>query len=247
MSQPFYLLLDLRKQDRPELLEAFTALYQRTFRDSSEREDPAQWIDRLHKHYPSPQPRFHILVAFEEKNRGKQTQILGGLVFEFYRNSECGLLTYLAVDPAYRRYGLGKELINTAIGILKKDAEEKEGASLRAVFSETEDPEKVGEYGNAMSPKERLMAFRRLGAFWIDIPYVQPSLEEGSGRCRHLLLLAFYAFNETPQKIEGAVIQNFLYEFYQALGVGHPESDVDFLSISRHLGNAVPLKSLPHA
>lgn len=231
-------LLDLRTHPHPGLLAAFTELYTRTFTDPSEREDPAQWPARLYGKLPAPQPQMHLLVAVD--NRGT---LLGGIAFEYYRDSRCGLLTYLVVDPARRRRGLARHLVERAVTLLREDAA-RAGTLLRAVFSETEDPERVATRDNVMSPHERLTALARLGARRLDIPYVQPALEGGSGRCRHLLLLAFYPARAEADMIDGAVVRDFLHEFYRALGVAQPEADAEFQAMSACLQGTLPLAAL---
>ena len=240
MPMPSIELLDLRGRDRPELLSAFTALYLNTFTDPSEREDPAQWSERLRHSYPSPQPRTHLVVALQADGVAASS-VLGGIVFEYYPASRCGLLTYLVVDRAQRRRGLARRLISTAIGILNHDAQQQ-SSTLRGVFAEAEDPAKVSAEDAAMSPRERVTALMRLGARWIDIPYVQPALDGGSGRCRHLLLLAFDHDGTQPEGIQGSVVKGFLYEFYQALGIERPDADADYVAISRRLDATLPLK-----
>jgi hypothetical protein len=244
MSLPSYSLLDLREQTNPTVLDAFIALYERTFADPSIREDSAQWNDRLRNNYLSPQPRTHIVVAVSQERNNPSSTVLGGVVFEFYRHSNCGLLTYLAVEPVFRQHGLGKELVTLAINILNADARHH-GVSLKAVFAESENTGEVSENSNAISRRDRLTVLARLGALWIDIPYVQPSLEGGAGRCRHLYLLAFPLPGQSSRKINGTVVHDFLFEFYQALGVEDPEADIDFALSSQKIGATVPLKAIP--
>jgi len=234
---PAFRLLDLRDHARPDLLAGFVALYEETFNDPSEREDPAQWPPRLYGELPAPQPRMHLLVAVDDATAGRP---LGGIAFEYYRDSRCGLLTYLVTDPAHRRRGLARRLVDRAVDLLHRDAQ-AEGAVLRAVFAETEDPGQVDARGTAMPPHTRLAVLARLGARRIDIPYVQPRLAGGSGPCRHLLLLAFHP--DTPQ-IAGATVRDFLHEFYRALGVAEPETDADFRTMTRGLDNTLPLKAV---
>lgn len=237
MSASVPQLLDLRTQPSPELLGAFIELYTRTFTDPSEREDPAQWPPRLYGALAALQPLMHLVVAVDAN------RLCGGIAFEYYRESRCGLLTYLVVDPAYRHRGLARQLIQRAITLLKQDASGA-GTDLRGVFSETENPDLVADQGNAMSPRDRLMALTRLGARHIDIPYVQPTLEGGKGRCRHLLLLAFYPDPALADMIEGNVVRDFLHEFYRALGVAQPEADAEFLAMDGYLRGALPLEAL---
>lgn len=238
MSAPEPQLLDLREHPRSELLAAFVDLYTRTFTDASEREDPAEWPPRLYGELPAPQPRMHLLVAVDD--HAQPPRLLGGIAFEYYRDSGCGLLTYLVTDPEQRRRGLARRLVHQAIGLLQDDAR-AQGTELRGVFAEAEDPAQVNSDGNAMAPRERLQALARLGARRIDIPYVQPALAGGAGRCRHLLLLAFH-----PQAdgIEGAALRDFLHEFYRALGVATPERDADFRAMTQTLAETTALKAL---
>lgn len=238
MPAPTPLLLDLRAHPRPELLTAFVDLYTRTFTDASEREDPAEWPPRLYGELPAPQPRMHLLVAVD--THAQPPRLLGGIAFEYYRDSRCGLLTYLVTDAEHRRRGLARRLVLRAIELLQDDARTF-GTDLRGVYAETEDPDQVGDDGNAMAPRERLQALARLGARRIDIPYVQPALAGGNGRCRHLLLLAFHP---KADGIAGAAVRDFLHEFYRALGVEAPEQDADFRAMAQALAETTALKAL---
>lgn len=220
-------LIDLREHSNPALLAAFEDLYRRTFTDPAEREDPAQWPPRLYGDLPAPQPRMHLLVAVDEPGRN----LLGGIAFEYYRDSRCGLLTYLVTAADSRRRGLGRRLVQNALARLQQEAQ-AHGTSLRGVFAESEDPDQVGPDGSAMPPRERLTALARLGARRIDVPYVQPALEGGSGPCRHLLLLVFHP---PSGAVPGAVVQGFLHEFYRALGITDPASDADFRAMEQAL------------
>ncbi|MBZ0070580.1 MAG: GNAT family N-acetyltransferase [Gammaproteobacteria bacterium] len=234
---PALRLLDLRDHTAPDLLAGFIDLYERTFSDPSEREDPAQWPLRLYGDLPAPQPRMHLLVAVDDAIPERP---IGGIAFEYYRDSRCGLLTYLVTDPAHRRRGLARRLLDYAIARLHRDAQEY-GTALRAVFAEAEDPDQVGAYDNTMPPRERLATLARLGARRIDIPYVQPRLEGGSEPCRHLLLLAFHP--DTPD-IAGTVVRDFLHEFYRALGIARPETDTDFVTMTCGLDKPLRLGAL---
>ncbi|MGK2942042.1 MAG: GNAT family N-acetyltransferase [Immundisolibacter sp.] len=231
-------LIDLRDNPSPALLAAFEDLYTRTFTDPAERENPTQWPPRLYGNLPAPQPRMHLLVVVD--GPPATTHLLGGIAFEHYRDSHCGLLTYLVIAPEFRRRGLGRQLIHGALARLHQETR-AHGTELCGVFAETEDPDKVGANDNAMAPRERLTALARLGARRIDIPYVQPALEGGSGRCRHLLLLAFHPHTDA---IPGAVVRDFLHEFYRALGIDAPQADVDFRAMERALEGVAILQAL---
>ena len=223
-------LVDLREHPNPSLLAAFEDLYRRTFTDPTEREDPAQWPPRLYGNLPAPEPRMHLLVAVD----GPSQHLRGGIAFEYYRDSRCGLLTYLVTAPDWRRRGLGTQLVQGALGRLQREAG-AHGADLRGVFAEAEDPAQVSASDATMQPRERLTALARLGARRVCIPYVQPALAGGSGPCRHLLLLAFHP---PTGAVEGAVVRDFLHELHRALGILEPATNADFRAMEQALGGA---------
>ncbi len=235
-----FVFQDLR--EIPELtgLDEFIQLYNETFTDEREREDPEQWRERLAQDVSPPQPVSHLLLA-----KSKETsEIIGGLVFEYYQNSQCGLLTYLVVHSEYRKLGIGLELVSRAVDILVEGAK-AQGHSIRAVFAESENPSKVPENYGAMSPRARLLALSRMGFRWLNVPYVQPQLDGGEGRGDHLLLLSYPLSATSCKSLPGNVILSFLNEFYEALGVKHLQKDPDFLNVRRSLQHPIPLRDIP--
>jgi GNAT superfamily N-acetyltransferase len=236
--------VDLRGADgtRRHLLQSFIALYNETFTAPSEREDPAQWEERLVSDLTPPQPRTHLLAAVRKGRTGAE-ELAGGLIFEYYRTSGCGLLTYLVVTPPNRRLGLGRALVQKALEILRSDAM-CEGRELAAVFAETENPELTWEGGRAMPPRERLGVLAALGARRVMIPYVQPPLIGGGGSARHLLLVAFPHSGHLAPVLPADVVRNFLHEFNRALGIDNPAQDPDFQAQCESLRVDPPLQPL---
>ncbi len=226
----------------PNLLQSFVNLYDETFTDPTEREDPLQWSQRL-SGPKSLNPRTHLLVALASTD--DPPDIIGGLMFEYYRESGCGLLTYLVVATRHRNRGVARELVSRARAILEQDAALAE-CSLEAVFAETEDPAQVDAGSTSMDPNRRLAALYGLGGRWIDIPYVQPELQRGIGRSRHLLLVAMCptASAKESDSISGQVLRAFLDEYYRSLGVSNPAEDVDFAAMSKGIGRSLELKDL---
>jgi GNAT superfamily N-acetyltransferase len=96
--------------------------------------------------------------------------IIGGIAFELYPKSRCGLMTYMVVAPAARNRGLGERMFREA-------AAELRARGARAVLGEVH-----GE--------ERLKRFAKWGAHVVDVPYVQPSLAPGLARDADLVLIA---------------------------------------------------------
>jgi hypothetical protein len=150
------------------------------------------------------------------------------------------LLTYVAVEPRWRRRGVCRQLFQAALAALRRDAH-TEGQDLQAVFAEMEDPVKADPNRSAMPPSERLAVLARLGAVWVQIPYVQPKLAGGADRSRHLRLLAFPPAGDALCALAGKVVVEFLNEFYRALGVDEPQTDADFRQMAEQLAANAPL------
>lgn len=238
-SSPGFDFADLRDAPSPEGFDAFVELYKATFTDESEREDPEDWRKRLAQDDAPPQPLTRLLLA----RRADDGELAGGLVFEFYRESGCGLLTYLVVAKRSREQGLARQLIDRAKAALAEDAR-RLGVRLNALFAESESPTEVAPGEGPISPRLRLSVFEKLGAKWLRFPYVQPELKGGKGRCRHLLLLTFPLPEQPDGALEGEAVAGFLDEFYRALGVEDPPGDPDMIAMSDHLSRALPLRPL---
>lgn len=125
--------------------------------------------------------------------------IVGGIAYELYPRSHCGLVTYLVVAPGARRGGLGKRLLDDALAALAAD-----GA--RTVFGEVADA-------------ARLDRFQRWGARLVDVPYIQPALGPGLARDAELTLIAF----DDRDALPGALVADFVRELYEATEGCAPE------------------------
>lgn len=232
-----YTLVDLRNSPDLDTLDSFVRLYRDSFPDPTEREDPAIWPAALRRPESEPGPQLHLLVARSEE--APPSRLAGGLVFEYFPRSRCGLLTYLCVEPAERRRGVGRMLVRRAVQILASKGEAS--GSLPAIFAEVEDPDQAPSV-SAIPPRERLLFFGKLGARRLNIPYVQPQLQGGSGRARHLLLLAIPIPADCAPYAVPAVVGDFLTEYYESLGVG--PDDIDLQEMLAALRTGVSLQAL---
>ncbi len=86
----------------------------------------------------------------------------------------------MAVHRGVRRQSVGRLLLARAIRTLEADAA-ADGAQLRAVFGEVNDPARVQEDDDLMNGDERLETLDRMGARRVPMPYVQPQLRPGQG------------------------------------------------------------------
>jgi GNAT superfamily N-acetyltransferase len=137
-------------------------------------------------------------------------EILGGISFERYPVSSCGLITYMVVAEAARRRGLGRRLQADAIATMF-------AAGAPAVFGEVNDPRLAGE-GLLDEPIEdtweRLERNENWGARVVEIRYIQPALGPGLTRDRGLCLIAHADAEPLPDTMPGAIVRAFVGELY---------------------------------
>ena len=144
--------------------------------------------------------------------------ILGGICYERYPRSGCGLLTYIVVAPAARGQGLGKTLQTRAVETLYA-----EGAPL--VLGELNDP-RVTTLEPAAEAWERVRRNQRWGARVADVRYVQPALGDGLARDRQLLLIVLAGTRPLPPTVNGATLRAFMNEFYEVTEGGPPDPEI---------------------
>ena len=236
-------LLDLRVHpDEALLRRLYEELYLTTFVDPAEQETFEQYRSRLFDpQLPPPQPVTHCFVAGTDLVQVASARLAGFAIFESYRTSGCGLLTYIVTVPALRGQGLGRRLFAAAQGALRSDLDAWDGESHvpTAIFAEMHDPALVAAGHDVIDPATRLQIMRRLGAVQVPVDYVQPELYPGGERSRQLVLATFPPEGAEPvSSLPAAVVKSFLREFYRALGVVSPETDADYLAMLADLDRA---------
>ncbi|MCX5741909.1 MAG: GNAT family N-acetyltransferase [Proteobacteria bacterium] len=176
-----------------DLLEEFyRGIYLGAFATQAEPLDT--WRRALRHELPY---ELHVRIATDADG------ITGGITYERYPQSQCGLVTYLVVASRARGRGLGRALIDDALGAL---------ASCAIVFGEVNDPRRP--HVDAPAAWSRLIRFQRWGARVADVDYVQPALGDGLARDRGLLLIAFGG-DALGASLDGAVVRAFVDELYQ--------------------------------
>ncbi|MEI6767148.1 MAG: GNAT family N-acetyltransferase [Bacteroidota bacterium] len=221
-------------------LDSFIKLYVDGFTDPDERTNPDEWINQLSQPPENKKFETHIFVSREENDEKKVT---GGIVLEYFPKSKSILLAYIIVDSNVRKSGLGKKLFNQItelIAFLK--SKEKETV---AVYAEIAIPWKVDGTKSPIPPELRVEIFRGMGAEWIDIPYVQPPLDETKEYVDHSFLIVFRDL--TPDsKLQVSYVQNFLEELYRTLGIEKSSQDKFFNKMKEALSAiTILVKQLP--
>lgn len=234
--EPDLEIVDLRDLRDEDLLRAVhDGLYVTSFPLEEEREGFDYWLRALWGEGEDGGTRVHAFVAGLNLSEPTRRQIAGLAFVELYRKSACGLLSYLAVDPEFRRRTLGRTLVSCAVEALRQDSRELR-KPLRAVFAEVHDPDaaKAFSYDDVMDRSERMSFFAKIGARRVPIPYVQPALAPGRERARALQLIALSNDPEEPT-LPSAVIRDFLSELFELSEGNSSPADPEFRAMTEAL------------
>jgi GNAT superfamily N-acetyltransferase len=156
-------------------------------------------------------------------------EIAGGIVFERYPRSGCGLVTYMVIAPSAQRHGLGRHLQREAALALFS-------AGAPAVFGEVNDPRLAGR--GIDEPLEAM--WRRLernqswGARVVNARYVQPALAPGLERDHGLCLIALAGTQPLPPTLPGGIVRRFVEELYAVTEGAGPDSEL-LATIPEHI------------
>jgi GNAT superfamily N-acetyltransferase len=210
---PKYRIISSKDGWTPGFDARFRAFYDtifiKAFPDPDMRESPAR-VRRLSdpRAFGQAEPWGYVNLAIVPWERGWRPA--GGILFEWYRNGEAALLTYIVVAPDFRGRGLGRVLLKSALSRLTQETRLVPGASL-PLFAETEMHDDEGG-----PPPARLGTLQSLGFRALDFDYVQPPLDASKAHVTCLKLLA-YQPAPAPQPLPAPRVAAFLGAFYRAL------------------------------
>jgi hypothetical protein len=168
---------------------------------AAQREPLDAWLSALRGEQP-----YRMYIRIEREGDA----IAGGITYELYPTSMCGLITYVVVAEHARGAGLGKRLVFDATNELL-------GRGAHVVFGEMNDPRVRGDW-------ERLERFQRWGCRVVDVRYVQPALGPGLARDRDLVLIVHPPLAEA---LDGAVVRDFVRELYEVTERRAPDTEVE--------------------
>jgi hypothetical protein len=230
---------NLDKEHESKMFDQFIVYYLEAFKDPNEREEPEQLEDNLRAQTEGPgQFRYHIALAVEELHIDKQLRVYGGIIFEYYPKSSCGMLSYVVVAPGQRGKGIFRRLYNYAIGRFLKDSEEN-GRELKAVFAEIRDPWKPSRFESQEFTRTRALIHSKLGAKLIDIPYIMPPLDENKSKLDDFLLVSYPINNKNHLSISTKIVVSFLEDYYRIFGIAKPSENDDYLRMIAPLNSEI--------
>jgi hypothetical protein len=206
-------------------------LFESAFPDINEREDFNAIVKRVTTEPAGEEP--HSFIILSVSLEGSETKVNGGLIADWYDGCPAIHLTYIVVDDASRGRNVAKILIRDGMEKMKAIIRDNWGAVLTPVFFESNSPWEQGV--DSFNKSTRLLIFHKLGARWIDIPYVQPPLDASKKKVRTLFLMVFPDLNTCAGKVSQQETVDFLSKLYAGLGITRPEEDPDFQTMMKSL------------
>ena len=195
------------------LINSFKEIYISAFPDINEREDFDVILQRVFWNKQPNEPHSILILTATD---GKNPEVTGGLIADWYENSKAIHLIYLVIAEKFRGKGIAKKLINEGVTAIKQWIEKEKKIEIKNVFFESNNPEKTKN--DNFDTIARLEIFSQFGAKWINIPYIQPALDTKKREVDNLFLLSFTQFNVKGDKIPEIEIIAFLKDLYLSLG-----------------------------
>ncbi|EGC34343.1 hypothetical protein DICPUDRAFT_98253 [Dictyostelium purpureum] len=267
-SKP-WTLVDLRDDyDEDLMVRFYNELMLPNFPMKNELEPLSNFISALSEErresYNPHLSEVHVLLALRwpTDSFDLQPTIGAGIIFEYYSNTNCGLLSYLVVHRSSRGQGLAGILVERAVELLDKHAKTRgQLAGCNCIFLETNSAEKVTLQQDVMDPRMRHTIYYKMGFRMIDFEYIMPPLYAGFEKLRGVLLLTVYLTPHIPyQDVNGkkqyylpnVLLKNFIGSQWENAYRNNrlsvlPNQDVDFtMSLDQlEIRERVPLLDLP--
>lgn len=184
-----YQIATITANGRPdlELIRAgYREIYEEAFPIRDERESLETFCEALTA--PSDEVRYIINILGWNLNDPEQRKLGCFGVANYYPQQDVGLLAYVATLPEYQIQGLAKITVNRMAEDTYHMARQF-GGTLRGLFGEVNDPDKVSADEDSFDPHKRLAMYIRWGYQVVPIDYVQPALGPGQQKFEGLKLL----------------------------------------------------------
>ena len=238
-ASPLQLISMKEKFDLELLTQFYNEVMIPNFPLEEERDDLEDWIycmDPSKKQNTSqdqsdPYPSMDVLLIVKREmpySIGKTT-IVAGVAFEYYKQAQCGLLSYMVVPNEFRKLGVMKSLHPVACHAMQLLHQEHATASnfsvspfIRAIFAETNTPE-AGDVPPSVIRKRHETLYR-LGYRHLKFPYIQPALGEDAKSFDEIILLIYEPNNDSTSSsttkyktIETEILKDYIVDFFQSV------------------------------
>ncbi|GAM17997.1 hypothetical protein SAMD00019534_011720 [Acytostelium subglobosum LB1] len=204
----------------------------------------------------------HILLALRwpQDNSNTQPIIEAAIIFEYFSANNCGLLTYLIVQKAFKGKGLDRILVESALEILDQNAKSQGYLpGCNAIFLEVYSGEKVTIKQDVVDPRMRHSVYHQIGFRLIDFEYIAPPIAMGLPKLRNFLLTVYLTehipkmpLEEGKYYLPSSVLKNFVTVLWRNAYATKkmkefPNKDSDFQRVIEQVEyrEKIPLLDLP--
>lgn len=130
--------------------------------DDSERETIDQFEHELKLEDDSR--KYYIVVILDDNSN-----MLGGIIFDYFTETNVGLIEYIVTDSKQKRKGIASESLKFAVNILNKEAKKRRYERIKFICGEVE------KQINGREDKHYF--WEKYGFKKLDFDYIQPALD----------------------------------------------------------------------
>jgi len=206
------------KDSLSEFAKFYIDIYMENFPDPDERESMNNILEYLKKAEIANKYRYHIILA-----RDVNKNIIGGGIFDYFTETNAGIIEFIAVKNNSQSSGIGTLIYNHILDIMSADAYKIRKKKLEYVFCEIDSPQ------HSKDNIRKYLHFWSKHNFWrLDFSYKQPSLSANQSPVTGLW------FTVSPQickfsSINGKFISNVLSDYMKyAMQIDNPDENSDF-------------------
>ena len=226
---------------------AYKVVYEAGFPMEEERESLETWVKTLKNNNSGllVTNAAKITISILGENLDTPNPTLKAMtVGYYYNNHDVGLLAYIVTAPKFQGKGLGRAMNEANNYALMQFAKNK-GTSIKGIFFEVNDPDKIKPEDDVMDPTKRIEMYKKWGAIVLPIDYIQPPLAFGAPKCETLKLMA-YRHPETGEYPTKEAIKAYITGIYAELAecAGHPpDENPDYIKIIKQIDAMKPLSA----
>ncbi|MDR0964358.1 MAG: hypothetical protein LBM60_07060 [Clostridium sp.] len=212
----------------------YTTIYCPAFPDINERETLDNMLHYLRKEeMKGTKNNYHIVLA---QNNG---HLLGGIIFDYFCNSNVGVIEFITTSKTNRCKGSGREIYQKAVEILRLDSSKAGYQQLNAIICEIDKLLPSNDRDPSYLHFWSKMGFKKIGNF----NYIQPSLSETQSDVDTLELICNNLSFKTQDTISTEVLASVITDYAKyAMQLSKPEENNSVRSMLQQLDDK---KTLP--
>lgn len=212
----------------------YTQIYMECFPDPDERETFDSLLGYLQDAQNTQKYNYHIVLARDENEN-----VIGGAIFDYFPESNTGVIEFIAVKPDCQSCGVGSQLYRHILLVFNENAYKNGKQKLSSVFCEIDSPEH-----SKSSIKKYLYFWRKHNYRHLDFEYIQPSLSASQGKVTSLW------FTVSPQqgqaRISGPYVLQVLHNYMKyCMRIPDPSAHPDYKQMQAQLASMEEVPLLP--